>query len=107
LRVVVMHDIKFRASLEKIVARLPELESQMGDIAFEKLTTPARARLVAHKKTGTHRITQTKGLVDHFVNLEGEAAISVELGHHNHRGGEFVPGIHVLGVTQFEAEVSG
>lgn len=101
-----MHDIKLYPRLERVVAHLPELEEQMGDITFEKLTVRARERLAEHRKTGEHRITQTKGGVDHFVNLEGPAAMAVEVGHHNVRTGEFTPGIHVLGRTQFEAEVT-
>jgi hypothetical protein len=101
-----MEKIKIFSKAERVVAHLPELEEQMGDITFDKLTVPARARLAGHRKTGNHKITQTKGKVDHFVNLEGTAALAVEVGHHNIRDGEFVPGIHVLGTTVFEAEAS-
>ncbi len=99
-----MHDIKLYARLEKTVVRLAEYEEQAGDIVFEKLTLPARERLAGHRKTGDHRITQTQGNVDHFVNLEGESAMAVEIGHHNVRTGEFTDGIHVLGKTAEAAE---
>lgn len=102
-----MEKIRLYANLERTIAHSEELEAQIGDITFDRLTVPSRARLARHRKTGNHRITQTKGTVDHFVNLEGEAAMAVEVGHHNKRTGEFVPGIHVLGTTLFEAEVSG
>jgi hypothetical protein len=101
-----MEKIKLYANLERTIARSAELEAQMGDITFDKLTVPARARLAAHRKSGDHKITQTQGDVDHFVNLEGTAAVAVEVGHHDPHSGEFVPGIHVLGRTVFEAGVS-
>jgi hypothetical protein len=101
-----MHNIRLNSNLERTIARSEELEEQIGDITFEKLFQPASRRLASHRETGKHKITQTKGTVDHFVNLEGVAAMAVEVGHHNHRDGEFVPGIHVLGTTLFGAEVS-
>lgn len=90
-----MHNVKLYPRLESIVAHSDELEEQMGDITFA-LTLAARGLFAKHHKTGEHRITQTKGRVDHFVNLEGEAAVSVELGHYNARTKTFTPGIHVL-----------
>lgn len=104
--VVLMHNIRLRPNLERTIARSGELEEQMGDITFDRLFQPAVRRLASHRDTGKHKITQTKGTVDHFVNLEGVAAMAIEVGHHNHRDGEFVPGIHVLGRSLFEAEVS-
>lgn len=101
-----MEKIRIFARAERTIARSDELEAQMGDITFERLTVPARARLAQHRETGDHKITQTQGSVDHFVNLEGEASLAVEIGHHQKNSGEFVPGIHVLGSTLFEAEVT-
>lgn len=101
-----MEKIRIFANAERTVAHLDELTAQIGDIAFEQLTVPARAKLARHRKSGDHKITQTQGRVDHFVNLEGPAALPVEVGHHNVRTGEFTPGIHVLGSTVFEAEVN-
>lgn len=102
-----MHNIRINRNAERVIARSDEIEEQIGDITFERLTVPARTRLASHRETGDHRITQTKGAVDHFVNLEGEAALAVEVGHHQRGSGEFVPGIHVLGRTLFTAEVTG
>ena len=101
-----MHDIRLSPGLERVISHSDELDEQMGDITFDKLFQPATRRLSNHRETGQHKITQTKGRVDHFVSLEGVAAVAVEIGHHNTHGGEFVPGIHVLGTTVFEAEVS-
>src|SRR5687767_4652986 len=101
-----MHNIRLNANLEKSIAHSAELEAQMGDITFEQLTVKGRARLAAHKVTGQHKITQTQGSVDHFVNLEGPASLAIEVGHHNKRTGEFTRGIHVLGRTLFESEAT-
>lgn len=90
-----MKNVKILANLEKTVSRDPDLEGQLGDLTFE-VTTKARANLARHRKTGEHQITQTKGRVDHYVNLEGPAPLSVEEGHHNARTGEWVEGLHVL-----------
>jgi hypothetical protein len=102
-----MENVRIFSNAESIIAHSSELEEQLGDIAFERITVPARSKLARHRETGDHRITQTKGAVDHFVNLEGVAAMAVEIGHHNVRTGKFTPGIHVLGSTVFQAEVAG
>lgn len=95
-----MEKVKIFANLEKEIAHSVETESILGDEAFQILGR-ARANLAKHKKTGEHRITQTKGKVDHFVNLEGPAALSVEEGHFvggQYKGDEpkFVDGLHIL-----------
>lgn len=90
-----MEKVKILANLESVIARSDEVESILGDEAFQ-ITTRARTTLAAHRKTGKHRITQTKGKVDHYVNLEGPDALSVELGHHHARTGEWVEGIGVF-----------
>jgi hypothetical protein len=90
-----MEKINIRKTMERTIAHSDEVDQALGDWAF-MYTQRARALLAVHRKTGSHRITQTKGKVDHFVNLEGPDSISVELGHHNHRGGQFVQGLHIL-----------
>lgn len=75
-----MLNVKLYARLERVIAHTDEVERALGDIAFG-ITQKARSNLARHRKTGTHKITQTKGKVDHFVNLVGEAALSVENGH--------------------------
>jgi hypothetical protein len=91
-----MEKIRLSKNLERIVAHLPELEEQMGDITYEKILLPARDNLARHHKTGAHKVTQTKGKVDHFVNLEGPASISVEEGHHAAHSGKWVKGLNIL-----------
>lgn len=82
------------------VAHSSEVEAILGDEAYQILVR-ARGNLAKHKKTGQHRITQTKGQVDHFVNLEGPSALSVEEGHFvggSYKGDEpkYVSGLHIL-----------
>lgn len=86
---------KIYDNLEKVIAHSDEVEGILGDEAFA-ITVRARGILSAHRKTGQHRITQTKGGVDHYVNLEGSDALSVELGHHHNISGEWVDGIGVF-----------
>lgn len=92
--------VRLYANLERVVARSDDVEAILGDETFE-VTTRARANLAKHKKTGSHKVTQTKGGVDHYVNLEGPAALSLEEGHFV--GGSFesdeptyVPGLNIL-----------
>lgn len=89
-----MKRVKLFANLEREIARSNEVEGILGDHAFEILVR-GRANLARHTKTGKHKITQTKGKVDHYVNLEGPAAVSVELGHFD-RHGNWVRGIGVF-----------
>lgn len=92
-----MDNINLYARLESTIAHSDDIEAILGDEAF-KVTTVARGKLAGHRKTGEHRITQTKGRVDHFVNLEGPSALSVEEGHWAGEGvnKHWVEGLHVL-----------
>lgn len=94
-----MEKINLYKGMERTIANSDEVEAILGDAAYP-ITIRARALLGRHRKTGDHRITQTKGKVDHFVNLEGSAAVSVEEGHFTNAGnyqvGEFVEGLHIL-----------
>lgn len=94
-----MEDIKLYKTMERTISHTDEVEAALGDHAYPILIR-ARALLDRHRKSGEHKITQTKGKVDHFVNLEGPAALSVEEGHFVNIGdyavGEFVEGLHVL-----------
>lgn len=90
-----MENIKLSKDLERIIAHDEDLEGQLGDITFG-VFTKATAKFAPHRKTGEHRITQTKGRVDHFVNIVGPAAAAIELGHHDARTGKFIEGLHIL-----------
>lgn len=89
-----MEKIDLYSRLESTVAHSDELEREMGDETF-KIFTKANANLARHRRTGNHRITQTKGKVDHFVNLEGDASLAVEEGWFADNG-RWVEGLHVL-----------
>lgn len=89
-----MEKIRLYKNLERTVAHLPETEGHLGDHAFVILGK-ARAKLAVHHKTGSHKVTQSKGSVDHYVTLEGPASLSVENGWHT-KGGHFVRGLDIL-----------
>lgn len=89
-----MENIRLNKSLEKVIAHGDEVERALGDIGFGVLQR-ARSNLAKHHKTGSHKITQTKGNVDHYINLEGEAALSVENGWHT-SDGLFVKGLDIV-----------
>jgi hypothetical protein len=88
-------DSRLFSNLERVVAHTEDVEAGVGDATF-LVTQIARERLSRHRHLGEHKITQTKGKVDHYVNLVGPAAVSVELGHHNHWDGSWVEGLHIL-----------
>lgn len=95
-----MEKVKIYVTAPRDVSHSNEVEAILGDEAF-RILVRARGNLAKHKKTGEHRVTQTKGKVDHFVNLEGPAALSVEEGHFvggQYKGDEpkFVDGLHIL-----------
>ncbi|ATY11569.1 hypothetical protein CU254_14710 [Amycolatopsis sp. AA4] len=85
-------------NLERVVAHSAEVEQVLGDEAYGVLVA-ARGNLARHHRTGKTRVTQTKGRVDHYVNLDAgslEASLSIEEGHVNARTGEWVEGLHIL-----------
>lgn len=92
-----MEEINLYSNLERSIAYTDDVEAALGDEAF-KITLTARGKLASHRKTGEHRITQTKGKLDHFVNLEGPSALSVEEGHFSNSHTEiiYVDGLHIL-----------
>lgn len=89
-----MEKIRLYKSLERVIAHSDEVEGILGDAAYLILGR-ARARLAAHHKEGRHKVTQDKGRVDHFVNLEGPSSLAVENGWHTKDGG-FVRGLDIL-----------
>ncbi len=96
-----MENIRLFRILERTIAHSDEVESQLGDFAYG-ITLKARANLAKHRKTGAHRIVQTKGKVDHYVNLEGPASMAIEEGHflsgfyENTESIRWVDGLHIL-----------
>lgn len=96
-----MEKVRLYKGLETTIAHTDELEGQLGDHAYT-IMVRARGNLARHRKTGEHRVTQTKGRVDHYVNLEGPAAMAVEEGHFlsgayaNTESIRFVEGLHIL-----------
>ncbi len=90
-----MENIRLYNGLERTVAHSDDVEGILGDFAFEILGR-ARANLSRHADArGRYKITQSKGRVDHYVNLEGPAPLATEQGWHA-RGGHFVRGLNIL-----------
>jgi len=89
-----MEKIRLYKGLERTIAHSDEVESILGDAAFLILIR-ARANLARHHKTGSHKVIQEKGRVDHFVTLEGPSSLAVENGWHT-KGGNFVRGLNIL-----------
>lgn len=96
-----MEKVKVYRTCPRDIAHTAELEAKLGDITYIILVR-ARAGLARHHKTGAHKVTQTKGRVDHYVNLEGPAAMAIEEGHFvggfyaNTESIRFVDGLHIL-----------
>lgn len=89
-----MNDVKLYKQLERVVARSQPTQDVLRRFTAV-IASSARARLARHRKQGTHTIALRKGAVDHFVNLEGEAALSIENGWHA-KNGTFVRGLDIL-----------
>lgn len=66
------------------------------------IAAKAEANLAPHHRTGDHHIEVKRirnreyGHIDWYVSLVGEAPLSVEFGHINHRTGRWVEGLYVL-----------
>ena len=82
------------ADLTKTAATAAETRAEL-DRAQQAIASRARGNLAAVRDRGRHRVTVSKGAVDRFVILEGEAALAVEVGHVS-RGGRVVRGAYVL-----------
>lgn len=90
-----MEKIRLYKTLERTIAHTDDVEGILGDFAFEILGR-ARANLARHSDArGRNKVTQSKGRVDHFVNLEGPAPLATENGWHTSDGG-FVKGLNIL-----------
>lgn len=83
--------------MNRIVSHLPGVHDELGDTA-RRVQRSAKRRLVAHKQTGKADVTLTEGDVDWLVNLEDQAALSIEFGHYTRTkdGYVYVQGLYVL-----------
>lgn len=64
--------------------------------AGERVASKARANLASRRDRNRHSIETEQGIVDYYVHLVGPGALSLELGHHNNRSGEWVEGARIL-----------
>lgn len=67
-------------AMNRVVSHLDGVHASVGDVA-RRVKGNATARLAIHQKTGAAHVTISDGKVDWFVNLEDEAAMSIEFGH--------------------------
>ncbi|MGU3502409.1 DUF5403 family protein [Mycobacterium sp. C31M] len=84
--------------MNRVVSHLEGVHDAVGDTS-KRVQRSAQNRLAAHRDTGAAEVTATEGDVDWFVNLEDEAALSIEFGHWTKEGSDsyrFVPGLYVL-----------
>lgn len=84
-------------ALNRKIAKLAGVQAELS-LHQHEIEARAQALLASHHKTGEHQITTSEGKVDHYVNLEGPAALSIEEGHFNGYKGKrkYVEGLHVL-----------
>ncbi len=68
------------ANANRIVAKLPAVKKAVRAQA-DSVAARAKSNLAGHRSTGAAKVTVTQGRVDSFVNLEDDAAISIEHGH--------------------------
>lgn len=80
--------------LERVAAVASETRAEL-DRHQQAIAARARGNLAGVRDQGRHTVTVSKGAVDRFVNLEGPAALAVEVGHVT-RGGTVVRGANVL-----------
>jgi hypothetical protein len=62
----------------------------------QAIGSKAQARLASHHKTGAAQISITEGSTDAFVNLDDEAALSIEFGHMHNKSGKHVAGLYII-----------
>jgi len=78
--------------------KVSHLDGVIGSVEFYADTVRSRAESVlsAHREEGKHSIGMYEEDTDRIVTLDGPAAMSVEVGHHHHKSGEWVEGINTL-----------
>lgn len=87
--------------MSKELAQDGEVQQALRSHAH-KIMHVAEVLLAIHRKTGSHSIkyeghtsTVAFGHIDHYVVMEGPAAVSVEFGHRT-KNGEWVQGLYVM-----------
>lgn len=87
-------------AMNRVVSHQEGVHGELGDVA-RKVAGNATARLAIHKKTGAAQVTITQGKVDWFVNLDDDAAMSIEFGHwvkgkYERSKPQYVQGLYIL-----------
>ncbi|EFV12945.1 DUF5403 family protein [Segniliparus rugosus] len=87
-------------AINKVVSHVEGVHHELGDVA-RRIKGNAEARLAIHRQTGSARVTLTEGETDWLVNLEDNAALSIEFGHvvkgkYETDPPKFAPGLYIL-----------
>lgn len=78
--------------------RISHLEGVKSSIraTAQQIGGKAEARLASHRYEGHAEISITYGDTDAFVNLDDEAALSIEFGHIHNWTGKYTPGLYII-----------
>lgn len=92
-----MADIKLDSQkvMNRKISHLPGVKGAVRATA-QKIGAKAEAKLAAHRYEGHASISITHGGVDSFVNLDDEAALSIEFGHIHNWTGERIEGLYIV-----------
>lgn len=86
-------------AMNHVVSHLPGVIASVRSQA-QRIGAKAEAKLAAHRQEGHASISITYGDVDSFVNLDDEAALSIEFGHwqyvYGKPTGHYTPGLYII-----------
>lgn len=82
-------------SMNQVISHLPGVKAAIRQKA-QQIGARAEARLAGHRYEGQAGISITHGDVDSFVNLDDDAAMSIEFGHEHNFTGKHVEGLYII-----------
>lgn len=93
-------DLISEKKMNKTISHLGGVKAELRKEA-NIIADIANVRLAPHRKTGAAHITVSHGIVDYYVSLVDEAALSIEFGHYLGRQElgtrrRFVRGLHLF-----------
>ncbi|MGW1740033.1 DUF5403 family protein [Nocardia sp. NPDC001965] len=87
-------------AMNRVVSHHSKVQAAITE-ETEEATRRGEARLAAHRETGNAEVNSSYGETDGYVNLDDQAAMSIEFGHFV--GGKyetdepkFVPGLYII-----------
>lgn len=85
--------------MNKVISHEPGVIASVRSQA-QRIGSKAEARLASHRHSGHASISITYGETDSFVNLDDEAALSIEFGHglvhFGKRTNVNIPGLYII-----------